>query len=73
MTWKTLAFLLLKFPCGLLYFGSTLLLLLVSLIAAILSLVVGALLTPFVTLGLLIANTDDPTQRLRHFLLFAAT
>jgi two-component system phosphate regulon sensor histidine kinase PhoR len=73
MTWKTLTFLLLKFPCGLLYFGSTLLLLLVSLIAAILSLAVGALLTPFVTLGLLIANTDDPTQRLRHFLLFAAT
>ncbi|HUY78459.1 MAG TPA: ATP-binding protein [Ktedonobacterales bacterium] len=73
LTWKTLAFLLLKFPCGLLFFVATVTLLSVSLVAAIVSIVIGLLTGPFVALGLLMIGAPAPQRRVRHYLVFAAT
>jgi signal transduction histidine kinase len=73
MTWKILAFLFLKLPCGILYFGVTLVLLSVSLVAASVSLVVSVLTSPFVLLGLVILGSPSPAQSLRHYVAFAAT
>src|SRR5262249_33446680 len=73
MTWKILAFLLLKLPCGILYFSMTVGLLSVSLVAACASLVVGALTSPFVALALVVLDKPSPAQRLRHYVAFAVT
>ena len=72
MTWKILAFLLLKLPCGILYFGVTVGLLSVSLVAASASLIICALTSPFVLLALLILDRPSPAQRMRHYVAFAA-
>lgn len=73
LTWKSLAFLLLKFPCGLLFFCATLTLLIVSLIAAIVTLFLGVFSAPFVALGLLLTGAPSPHQSVRHYLGYAAT
>jgi hypothetical protein len=73
MTWKILAFLLLKLPCGILYFGVMSVLLSVSLVAASVSLVVSVLTSPFVALGLVILGRPSPAQDMRHYIAFAAT
>ncbi len=73
LSWTSLAFLLLKFPCGLFYFVATVTLLIVSLVAVIISLVLGLISAPFVALGLLLLGAPSPNQSLRRYLTLAAT
>jgi two-component system, OmpR family, phosphate regulon sensor histidine kinase PhoR len=73
MTWKALAFLFLKFPCGILSFTITLVLLAVSLGIVITGLIIGLITAPFVALPLVISGKSSPDQQLRKYLLFAGT
>ena len=70
MTWKTLAFLLLKLPLGLCCFGITLVLLVLSLGITILGFVLAAISAPFFTLIDALRNVPEPGRRLRRYLAF---
>ncbi|MEO7018827.1 MAG: ATP-binding protein [Ktedonobacteraceae bacterium] len=68
MTWKTLAYLLLKFPLGLCSFNITVSLLALSISITAVSLVIGCVTTPFFILFLAFQNTPDPKGHLQQYL-----
>src|SRR5258708_7092808 len=71
MTWKTLVYLLLKFPLGLFSFVITVALLPLSVAVTIVTLIIGLLTAPFYTLILVLQGASDARQRLQHYLLLA--
>lgn len=73
MTWKTLAYLLLKFPLGILSFVITLVMLVLSLAIAPVALIIGLLTAPFLALAIAIQCTSNARGRLQRYLLFAGT
>ena len=73
MTWKTLTYLLLKFPLGIFCFIVTLVLLLVSFAIALVSCVIGLITTPVFALIGPFQNTSHALERLQRYLLFACT
>lgn len=68
MTWKTLAFLLLKFPLGLCSFTLVVTLLSLSLNLMIAGLTLGLLTAPFYALGVVILDEHNPRLRLKRYL-----
>ncbi|MGH2479662.1 MAG: sensor domain-containing protein, partial [Ktedonobacteraceae bacterium] len=70
MAWKTLTFLLLKFPLGLCSFILTMVLLVLSLGLAIIGLVLVGISAPFFALFGALQNTPEPGRRLRRYLSF---
>ncbi len=73
MTWKTLAYLLLKFPLGILSFVITLVMLVLSLVIALVALIIGLLTAPFLALVIAIQGISNARGRLQRYLLFAGT
>lgn len=73
MTWKTLAYLLLKFPLGLFSFVVTIVLLVLSSAVAVVTLLLGLLTVPFYILVIVLQNAPYPRERVQHYLLFALT
>ncbi len=73
MTWKTLAYLLLKFPLGILSFVITLVMLVLSLVIALVALIIGLLTAPFLALVIAIQGTSNARGRLQRYLFFAGT
>jgi signal transduction histidine kinase len=73
MTWKILAFLLLKLPIGLCSFTLTVTLLSLSPGLMIIGLTLGLLSAPFYALGLATLDTHNPRQRLTRYLVWAAS
>src|SRR5947209_8284276 len=73
MTWKTLGFLLLKFPMGIFYFIIVLTLPIVSIAVAAVSLVIWLLTAPFVILIMTILNAPRIWKHLQRYLLLAVT
>lgn len=73
MTWKALAFLLLKFPVGLCCFTMTVTLLSLSPALLITGLILGLLTAPFYALALALLDRADSRQRLTRYLAFAAS
>jgi two-component system, OmpR family, phosphate regulon sensor histidine kinase PhoR len=71
MTWKTLAYLLLKFPLGICSFSMTLTLLVLGLGITAVSLVLGFLTAPFYALVVSLRDMPDPQRRLQGYLLLA--
>ncbi|HEY1350446.1 MAG TPA: HAMP domain-containing sensor histidine kinase [Ktedonobacteraceae bacterium] len=72
MTWKILAFLLLKFPIGLCSFTLSVTLLSLSPGLMIIGLTLGLLTAPFYALGLAALDIHNPRQRLTRYLARAA-
>ena len=72
MTWKTLAYLLIKFPLGLCSFVVTVTLFSLTLSITIVSLVLGLLTAPFVLLYTLLWSESDMRISARRYLLFAS-
>ncbi len=70
MTWKTLAYLLAKFPLGTFSFVTTVVLLVLTLGFTIIGLVLGLLTTPFVLLYSLLFGSGD--IHIQRYLLFAS-
>ncbi len=70
MTWKTLAFLLVKFPLGILSFVLPITLFAVTLVVTIVGIVLGLLTTPFVLLYMLLWS--DGSFNVRRYLLLAS-
>lgn len=68
MTWKTLAYLLLKFPLGICSFSMTLTLLVLGLTITAVSLVLGFLTAPFYALVVSLRDVPDPKRRLQGYL-----
>ncbi len=68
MTWKVLAFLLLKFPLGLCSFTLAVTLLSLSLNLMIAGLTLGLLTAPFYALGVVILDEHNPRLRLKRYL-----
>jgi two-component system phosphate regulon sensor histidine kinase PhoR len=68
MTWKALAFLLLKFPLGLCSFILVVTLLSLSLNLMIAGLTLGLLTAPFYALGVVILDEHNPRLRLKRYL-----
>src|SRR5579884_1840383 len=73
MTWKMLAYLLLKLPLGLCSFIITGVLLALSLAIMIVGLVLGCITAPFFILIGALQHVPEPWQHLRQYLLFALT
>jgi signal transduction histidine kinase len=73
MTWKTLAFLLLKFPVGLCCFILTVTLLSLCPGLMVIGLTLGMLTAPCYALGLAILDRPDSRQRLTRYLAFSAS
>ncbi len=73
MTWKTLAFVLLKFPISTFFFIITVVLLVLSVAVMAVSLIIGLLSAPFFTLILTFQRAPNAGERLQQYLLFAAT
>jgi signal transduction histidine kinase len=73
MTWKTLAFLLLKFPLGLFSFVFTIVLLVLSIAIAIVTLSIGLVTAPFFILFILLQNVSHMREWLLSYLWFALT
>lgn len=73
MTWKTLAFLLLKFPLGLCSFILVVTLLSLCPGLMLLGLTLGLLTAPFYALALALLDRPDPRQRLQRYLACAAS
>jgi two-component system, OmpR family, phosphate regulon sensor histidine kinase PhoR len=71
MTWKTLAYLLLKFPLGICSFVMTLTLLVLGIGITAVSLVLGFLTAPFYALIVSLREVPDPKRRLQGYLLLA--
>ncbi len=68
MTWKTLAYLLIKFPLSTCCFGFALALPIVSLSLMLVGLIIGLLTAPFFALFLAIRDVYEPGKRLRRYL-----
>jgi len=68
MTWKALAFLLLKFPVGLCCFTLAITLLSLSLSLMITGLTLGLITAPFYALGVAIIDAHNPRRRLKRYL-----
>jgi signal transduction histidine kinase len=73
MTWKTLAYLLLKFPLGLFSFVITIVLLVLSIAISIVTLSIGLLTAPFFILFILLQNVSNMKQWLLRYLIYALT
>ena len=73
MTWKTLAYLLLKFPLGLFSFVFTVVLLVVSIAISIVTFSIGLLTAPFFILFFLLQNVSHMKEWLQRYLLYALT
>jgi hypothetical protein len=73
MTWKTLAYLLLKFPLGSCFFLITVVSLALSLIITIVCLLLAGITTPFFLLTGALQHVSEPGQRPRRYFLFALT
>ncbi len=73
MTWKTLAYLFLKFPLGLCCFVFALVLPILSFALALVGLVLGLLSAPFYALIIAISNAENPRLNLRRYLLLAVS
>jgi two-component system phosphate regulon sensor histidine kinase PhoR len=73
MTWKTLAYLFLKFPLGLCCFVFALVLPILSCALALVGLVLGLLSAPFYALIIAISNAENPRLNLRRYLLLAVS
>jgi len=71
MSWKTLAFLLLKFPVSLFCFVCAVVLSALSLGLMIGGLVLGLVTAPFYALGIAILNTENPRERVLRYLTLA--
>lgn len=71
MTWKILAFLLLKFPLGLCSFTLAVTLLSLSLNLMIAGLTLGLLTAPFYALGVVILDKHNPRLHLKRYLGFS--
>jgi signal transduction histidine kinase len=71
MTWKTLAYLLLKFPLGSCFFSITIVSLALSLLVTTIGLLLAGITTPFFLLIGVLQRTPEPRRRLRRYLLFA--
>jgi len=71
MTWKTLAYLLLKFPLGICSFSMTLTLLVLGIGITAVSLVLGIITAPFYALVVSLREVPDPKRRLQGYLLLA--
>jgi two-component system phosphate regulon sensor histidine kinase PhoR len=72
MTWKTLAYLLLKFPFGLITFILIVTLSALSIALTVVSLVIWMITVPFVALILALRGISPLGRPLRNYLLFAA-
>ena len=68
MTWKTLAYLLLKFPLGICSFSMTLTLLVLGIGITTVSLVLGFITVPFYALVVSLQDVPDPKRRLQNYL-----
>jgi two-component system, OmpR family, phosphate regulon sensor histidine kinase PhoR len=73
MTWKTLAYLLLKFPLGIFSFVITIVLLVFSVGITIVTLTIGLLTTPFFILFIMLQDVSHVKEWLQRYLLFALT
>jgi signal transduction histidine kinase len=71
MTWKTLAYLLLKFPLGLFSFVITIVLLVFSIVISAVTFSIGLLIAPFFILFFLLQNTSHMKEWLQRYLWFA--
>jgi signal transduction histidine kinase len=71
MTWKTLAYLLLKFPLGLVSFILTVVLPVVSIGITVVALVTWLITAPFVILVVAFQRMPDPGRPLKQYLAFA--
>ena len=71
MTWKTLAYLLLKFPLGICSFSMALTLIVLGLTITSVSLVLGFLTAPFYALVVSLQDVPDPKRRLQDYLWLA--
>lgn len=71
MTWKTLAYLLLKFPLGIFSFVSTIVLVVLSIVIAVVTLILGLLTAPFFILVSVLRNVSHTWERVQQYLLFA--
>jgi two-component system, OmpR family, phosphate regulon sensor histidine kinase PhoR len=71
MTWKTLAYLLLKFPLGICSLSMTLTLLVLGIGITAVSLVLAFLTAPFYALVVSLRDVPDPKRRLQGYLLLA--
>jgi len=73
MTWKTLIFLLLKFPLGTASFVITLVLLVLSIAIIPVTLIIGLLTAPFFTLVVTIQGNPGGKERLQRYLWLSAS
>lgn len=73
MTWKTLAYLLLKFPLGLISFILTVVLPVVSVAIVLVALIIWLITTPFVALVVAFQRSPDLEKPLQRYFAFAAT
>jgi signal transduction histidine kinase len=73
MTWKTLAYLLLKFPLGLFSFVITVVLLVLSIAISVVTLSIGLLTAPFFILFILLQNVSNMKEWLLRYLWYALT
>ena len=71
MTWKTLAYLLLKFPLGICSFSMALTLLVLGIGITTVSLVLGFITAPFYALVVSLQDVPDPKRRLQNYLWLA--
>ncbi len=73
MTWKTLAYLLLKFPLGLFSFVIMIVLLVLNLVVSVVTLVLGLLAAPFLILIIVLRDVPLTRERVQQYLLFTLT
>jgi two-component system, OmpR family, phosphate regulon sensor histidine kinase PhoR len=73
MTWKTLAYLLLKFPLGIFSFVITIVMLVLSVVIMIVTLTIGLLTAPFFILFIMLQDVSHMKEWLQRYLLFALT
>lgn len=71
MTWKTLAYLLLKFPLSICCFVFAIALPLASVVLMVVGLVLGLITVPFLALAEAVLHVRDPGRRLRCYLGFS--
>ncbi|HEX6555628.1 MAG TPA: ATP-binding protein [Ktedonobacteraceae bacterium] len=73
MTWKTLAYLLLKFPLGLFSFVIMIVLLVLNLVVSVVTIVLGLLAAPFLILVIVLRDVPLTRERVQQYLLFTLT
>ena len=73
MTWKTLAYLLLKFPLGIFSFVITIVLLVLSVAISIVTLTIWLMTAPFFMLFVMLQDVSHVKEWLQRYLLFALT